>query len=224
MRTRLSLLALLLPAAFLFGQDQPKEEGITMTSLDGLLRTQLTITPAWSVTGSSGDQSKSISGGRTNVYLHGTAEYYFTERVSLRGDLFYFINKNKVPGGMIHNHSFELGSSYHLLKGKMIDPFIGLGAGLNLAQINPMDFTKAPSTVWLNYAVPAHVDPVWGPRAGLNFFGQRIFHFFIEAHYYVGMYRPAIGPTLSLNELRVSAGLGWNWVFLKKQGTIRPTI
>lgn len=223
MRTRLSLFALLLPATLLFGQDQG-DDAVKMTSLDGLLRTQLTITPAWSVKASSGNSAGSISGGRTNVYLHGTAEYYFTERISLRGDAFYFVNKNKIPAGMIHNHCFEVGSGFHLLKGKMIDPFIGAGAGLNYAQTNPRDFVKAPSTVLVDYAVPGHIDPVWGPRLGVNFFGQRIFHFFIEAHYFMGVYRPSIGPALSLNELRVSAGLGWNWVFTKKEASVRPTI
>lgn len=224
MRTRITLLALLLPVALLFGQDTKQEEPLTFSSLDGVLRLQGTITPAWAVAASSGKTSGSISGGRTNIYLHGTSEYYLSERISLRGDLFYFVNKNKVAGGMIHNHSFEVGTGFHLLKGSMIDPFIGAGAGMNLAQINPIDIVKAPSTVWLNYAVPAHVDPIWGPRVGINFYGQRVFHFFIEAHYFMGTYRPDIGPALSLNELRVSAGLGWNFVFLKKEATVRPTI
>lgn len=228
MRKLILLIAGILPAIFLPAQDQPSGDGgnapLTTSTLAGLLRTQLTITPAWSVTGSSGNTSGSISGGRTNVYLHGTAEYYFTERFSARGDGYYFVNKNKTPGGMKHNHCVQVGADFHLLKSMSIDPYVGLATGLNLAQVYPMDFYRGPGDTIANYAVPAHLDPVWGPRAGVNFYGQRIFHFFIEAQYLMGAYHPPMGPSLSLNEIRVSAGLGWNWVFTHKEATVRQSI
>jgi hypothetical protein len=195
-----------------------------MNDLQGLLRTQLTITPAWSVTGKSGDQSAAISGGRTNVYLHGTLEYYWTKRFSTRGDAFYFVNKNKINGGMKHNHSLQVGASYHFMKGMAIDPFIGVTGGISYEQIYPVDITRGDGITLLNYPVPGHFDPVWAPRVGVNFFGQRVFHFFIEAEYLMGTYRPSIGPSRSLNEVRVSAGLGLNWVILHKEASVRPGI
>jgi hypothetical protein len=206
-----------------FAQENP-DAPVMITSRARMLRTQATITPAWSVGANLGGHSGAISGGRTNIYAHGTAEYYFTENISVRGDLFYFINKNKVNGGMKHNHAVEVGASYHLIKKGNLDPFVGIAAGLNFAQIYPANFFRAPGDTIRDYVIPSHLDPVWGPRVGLNFFGQKVFHFFIEAHYMMGAYRPAVGPVLSLNELRVSAGLGWNWVFLKKEATVRPTI
>lgn len=221
------LFALLIPAALLHAQDQPSggdDNTVTTHTLAGLLRTQLTITPAWSVTGTSGSHSESISGGRTNIYLHGTAEYYFTERFSIRGDGYYFVNKNKVAGGLKHNHCVQVGADFHLLKSMTFDPYIGLATGINLAQIYPMDFYKSPGDTIANYAVPAHLDPIWGPRVGINFYGQRIFHFFIEGQYLMGAYRPPMGPTRSLNEIRISAGLGWNWVFTHKEATVRHQI
>ncbi len=226
MRKLSAFFLLLFPAAILHAQTTPPADDgtVSMANLSRLLRTQLTITPGWSVTGFSGNDSASISGGRTNVYLHGTAEYYFTERFSMRGDLFYFLNKNKVAGGMKHNHSLQVGASWHLLKGSMIDPFIGARAGLSLAQVYPMDLRNSATTDWIAYPVKMHLDPNWAPHVGVNIFGQRIFHFFIEAQYLIGSYRPPVGPVLSLNEVRVSAGLGWNWVFTHKEATVRPGI
>ncbi|HEU4717509.1 MAG TPA: hypothetical protein VFU15_06740 [Bacteroidia bacterium] len=227
MRKLILFLSLVFPAGFIFAQDPNQDTGdgpVTMNNLAGLLRTQLTITPAWSVTAKSGNNSGSIAGGRTNVYLHGTVEYYFDERFSMRGDGYYFVNKMKTPGGMKNNHTLEVGGSWHLWKGSMIDPFIGLGAGISYVQIQPADITNGAGLVLKNYAYPAHLDPVWGPRAGVNFFSAKVFHFFVEAQYVMGSYRPSEGPILSLNEVRVSAGLGWNWVLLHKEKTLRPTI
>lgn len=226
MKTLKPLLVALFMSPALFAQDQPAPENNThsLTSLEGLLRTQATITPAWSVTGFLGDESAAISGGRTNIYIHGTAEYYFTNRFSLRGDAFYFVNKSKDPGGMKHNHSLQIGGSWHLLKKSLIDPFIGVRSGMSLVQINPLDIPKPPTLVWEEYPVPMSITPTWGPHVGINFFGQRIFHFFVEAQYLMGTYRPLYGPQLSLGELRVSAGLGWNWVIYKNRQTIHQKI
>jgi hypothetical protein len=226
MRKYIFLSVFILPLG-LFAQSTPPpadDNAVTMNNLQGLLRTQLTITPAWSVTGKSGDKSAAISSGRTNIYLHGTLEYYWTEHFSTRGDAFYFVNKNKTgDGGLKHNHSLQVGASWHFLKSMTIDPFVGVMTGISFEQIYPVDIS-GKGQVWKQYEVPAHLDPVWGPRAGVNFFGQHVFHFFIEAEYLMGTYRPPIGPKLSLNEVRISAGLGLNWVILHKEALVRPGI
>lgn len=227
MRKLFFLLLTIFIANGLVAQDTPPpadDNAVTMANTEGLLRVQLTITPSWMLKGSSGNNSGSISSGRTNIYLHGTIEYYWLQHFSTRGDLFYFVNKNKEPGGMIHNHSLEVGCSYHFKKGMSFDPYIGVCAGISLVQISPMDFVRGDSLVVQDYVVPAHIEPIWAPRIGMNFFGPHVFHYFIEAQYLMGTYRPSIGPMLSLNEIRVSAGLGFNFVILHKEATVRPTI
>lgn len=227
MRKYIFLFASIFSANILFSQTAPPAEDNTfsMNDLEGLLRTQLTITPAWSVMGKSGDKSAAISGGRTNVYLHGTLEYYWTKRFSTRGDGFYFVNKDKnTNGGMKHNHSLQVGASYHFMKGMFIDPFVGLTAGLSYEQIYPVDIVRGDGVVFQDYKMAGHFDPIWAPRVGVNIFGQNIFHFFIEAEYLIGSYRPPTGPSRSLNEVRVSAGLGFNFVILHKETTVRPGI
>ncbi|HET6990601.1 MAG TPA: hypothetical protein VFJ43_04720 [Bacteroidia bacterium] len=203
----------------------PADNGaVSMANTQGLLRMALTITPSWCIKGSAGNNSGSISSGRTNVYLHGVLEYYWTEHFSTRGDAYYFVNKDKVDGGLKHNHSLQVGCSYHFRKGMGFDPYVGICAGISLVQVEPMDFTRGDGVVQVGYQVPAHLEPVWAPRVGMNLFGQHVFHFFLEAQYLIGTYRPPVGPILSLNEVRVSAGLGFNFVILHKEAVVRPGI
>ncbi len=227
MRKIYFLFASLLAGNFLFSQATPPpadDNSLSMANTQGLLRTQLTLTPSWMMKGTSGNDSTSISSARTNVYLHGTLEYYWTEHFSTRGDIYYFQNKNSAPGGLKKNHSLQVGCSYHFMKGMSLDPYVGVCGGISLVQISPMDFMKGDSTFLPNYQVPSHLDPVWAPRVGMNFYGQHVFHFFVEAQYLMGTYRPAIGPILSINEIRISAGLGFNFVILHKEATVRPAI
>ncbi|CAN5918601.1 hypothetical protein BH11BAC7_BH11BAC7_08410 [soil metagenome] len=226
MRNSIILFLFLFKVSNLFSQTAPPADDNTfaMHDLQGLLRTQLTITPAWSITGKTGDSSASVSGGRTNIYLHGTLEYYWTDHFSTRGDAFYFVNKNKTNGGLKHNHSIQVGASWHFLKGMGIDPFIGVTGGISYEQIYPVDIMRGDGVTLKEYPVPGHFDPVWAPRVGVNLFGQHVFHFFIEVEYLMGKYRPSVGPSRSLNEVRVSAGLGFNWVILHKEANVRPGI
>jgi hypothetical protein len=220
-KTLFSTIALLLFLVPVLAQENASP---FLTMRDKILRAQLTITPGWNLGASLGGNSASISGGRTNIYLHGTLEYYMSEAISIRGDAFYLLNKNKKPGGMNVNECVQTGVSWHLRKEGAFDPYVGIAAGINTSGIRPMDFYKAPGDTLFNVVVPTHMDPIWGPRIGVNYYGEKMFHFFIEAHYLIGTFRPVPGPMLSLNELRVSAGLGWNWAFATKEANLRPTL
>lgn len=205
-------------------QDNPVPDGpVVVHSLAQMLRVQATISPAWSVTLlSGGDSIQSVSSGRTNVYIHGTAEYYWDERFSTRGDMYFLLNKNSDPGGIKYNHGLQVGVSCHLIKGSNIDPFIGMRAGLNMTQVTPSGMTDGIITGQV--APPIHIDPTWAPVVGINFYGEHIFHFFLEGAWMQGIYRPNIGPQMSLEEFRVSAGLGLNISFYKPVDTVRKKI
>lgn len=205
-------------------QDNPPADGpVVVHSLAQMMRVQATISPAWSVTLlSGGDSIQSVSGDRTNVYLHATAEYYWDERFSTRADIYFLLNKNSNPGGIKYNHGMQIGASCHLIKGSNIDPFIGLRAGLNMTQVTPSGMTDGIISGLV--APPIHLDPTWAPVIGCNFYGERIFHFFVEGAWMQGIYRPNIGPQLSLEEFRISAGLGLNISFYKPVDTVRKKI
>lgn len=206
-------------------QTAPPEEGgpVTVSTLAQMMRVQATISPAWSVTLlSGGDSIKSVSGDRTNVYIHTTAEYYWDERFSTRADIYFLLNKNSNPGGIKYNHGLQIGASCHLIKGSNIDPFIGLRAGLNMTQVTPSGMTDGIVSGLVS--PPIHLDPTWAPVVGINFYGERIFHFFVEGAWMQGIYRPNVGPQLSLEEFRISAGLGLNISFYKPVDTVRQKI
>ncbi|GAB4131123.1 MAG: hypothetical protein Fur0041_01130 [Bacteroidia bacterium] len=215
-----------LSCGILFCQEQPAQpqQEYKSNSHQGTFRTQATITPSWQVGFLTSKGSYLANSGRTNIYIHGTAEYYFTDRFSMRGDAYYFVNKNNVEGGWKHNHSLEIGGSWHLIKEKNIDPYLGLRAGASYTQTYPYSYAMSSSVTWTNYPVTDHINPVAGPHAGINFFGEKFFHFFVEAHYLMGTHRPLYGPVSTLNEVRVSAGLGWNWSFFENKSSVRPTI
>lgn len=224
MKKIIALAFLLVAATAVQAQDNP-DGTVEVNTLAQMLRVQATISPAWSVTLlSGGDTVQSVSSGRTNIYLHGTAEYYWDERFSTRGDIYFLINPNdEKAGGIKYNHGLQVGTSCHLLKRSRIDPFIGLRAGLNLTQITPVTLSNGVMQ-YPDYPVPMHVDPTWAPVIGCNFYGQRIFHFFIEGAWMQGTYRPATGPQFSLEEFRISAGLGFNFSFFKPVDTVRQKI
>jgi hypothetical protein len=223
MKKSIALAFLLAAAATVKAQDTPSDGPVTVSTLAQMLRVQATISPAWSVTLlNNGDSIQSISGGRTNVYLHGTAEYYWDERFSTRGDIYFLLNKNSNPGGVKYNHGFQVGFSCHLIKGSNIDPFVGVRGGLNLTQITPLGMTDGIDTALVS--PPMKLDPTWAPVIGINFYGARIFHFFIEGAWMQGTYRPNVGPQLSLEEFRISAGLGFNFSFFKPVETVRQKI
>lgn len=222
-------IALFTAAAFSAkAQTAPAEEPVTVHTLAQMMRVSATISPAWSVTLlSGGDSIQSVGGGRTNVYAHGTAEYYWDERFSTRADIYFLLNKSDDFGGVRHNHGMQVGASCHLIKGSNIDPFIGLRAGLNYTQTQMTNevIPMTPTTNASIYYQPlGHIDPTWAPVIGCNFYGERIFHFFVEGAWMQGTYRPTTGKQLSLEEFRVSAGLGLNISFYKPVDTVRQKI
>lgn len=217
------LIALVFVALTTSAVNAQDDEPATVQTRAQLLRLQATITPAWCVTLLSGNDSiQSISSGKTNVYLHGTAEYYWDERFSTRGDMYFLLTKTSKPGGVKYNHGVQVGVSYHFLQRGYIDPFFGVRGGLNMTQVTPFGMTDGIDTVLVT--PPIKLDPTWAPVVGINFYSPRIFHFFIECAWMQGTYRPNVGPQRSLEEFRLSAGLGFNFSFARQANNVRQKI
>lgn len=147
-------------------------------------------------------------GGYLQIYLHGAIEYYVDDRISLRGEGYYFLKSgSKYP--WLQNHSVFSGASFHKMTRTHFDPYIGLQPGINISQLafggpcalNPClvqdeGFTK--------------LNPVISPLAGFNYYFEKVFHLFGEARYIWGRHI-ADAPTYSLSEFRFSFGLGINF-------------
>jgi hypothetical protein len=151
MVTRASLL-LLLVSTLAFGQKKNRPE---LTGKDilrkGLVRAQVTISPGWT-----------IADGNTNLYLQGDMEYFLQDKVSLKGDISYFI-ATVGDGYLKHNHSLFFGAQYHFPV-KRFDPYIGFHPGVSLVQAkNPAVGTdENPIEYSVSTLLRVEIHPLYG--------------------------------------------------------------
>jgi hypothetical protein len=164
----------------------------------GLLRAQATLS-----------DGAMLKAKRSNIYLHGNLEYYIDDRVSVRGDGYYFITELGDDDIIKMNHASFAGLSYHFKTKNHIDPYLGFQPGLSVSQVI---WDTCPEGMLC--AIGSTIDkPVASPLisgvAGFNYYSQKLFHFFIEARYQHGKHLSEMG-VLPLDELKFSFGLGWN--------------
>ena len=186
-RTLLALIVLL--PLWLYSQ----EENLVR---DGLLRAQGTF--------SFGKFSDIEQNG---LYIHGNLEYYVNEKISARGDLFYYLKPNN-ESILELNHQLFSGGSYHIPTNSNFNPYIGFQPGLSITELS------APVYI-LPVGVPpptprASVSPLISGVLGFNYYANDWFHLFADMRYVYGNHLSNIAPEVSLNEIRFSFGLGFN--------------
>lgn len=152
---------------------------------------------------------------QTNIYVHGHLEYFPEDKISLRGDGFWFTGAQQKPPLLKENSSLFFGGLYHLHKNRL-DFSIGLQAG--------MGFTRPENTIYHQVVVNGNVSsiteaqqeyklkavPIISPVTGLTFYAGKYVNFFLELRYVSGRYFGYTGGgTVYLDELRASAGLGF---------------
>src|SRR4051812_31890455 len=77
--------------------------------------------------------------GRTTAYFHGFLEFFPEDRVSFRGDIFYFKGEQEKPGTLDQNSTLKWGLFYHWHKKKKFDYYMGIQPGLNFVQPKGQD-------------------------------------------------------------------------------------
>lgn len=160
----------------------------------GLLRAQLTYSA-----------SKMFKSNATHYYLHGNLEGYLNKRISLTGDGYYYLtNGGANATDVIFNHSAFFGAAYHC-SNKANDFYFGVQPGLSFAQFS--------STTFLLAKPQKGVSPLFSATIGYNLYFYKFFHFFVQSRLILGKHN--YYPTHSLNEIRFSAGLGFNINSLK---------
>src|SRR5688500_4741322 len=80
----------------------------------GMLKATSTISPGFM-----------LGQTRTNIYLAGELEYFIEEKVSVRGDGFWYLGSQQNPDLLRQNSSVYWGAAYHIKK-KRTDFFVGL--------------------------------------------------------------------------------------------------
>lgn len=164
-----------------FAQDKPIVR-------KGLIRAQLTISPATML-----DYSESP------FYFHGTLEGYLNKKTSLVGESYFHLGNISGETTLFDfNHSTFFGGSYHIAQDNS-SLYIGLQPGVSIARIRTQEGQERGTL---------GVSPLFSTVVGFNFFVHRFFHFFVQSRLVLGQHLH--NEAVSLNELRISAGLGIN--------------
>ena len=189
------LLILVLPN-FVIGQEQDKS-----SLINRMLMVQATISPGYMF----------YKKGLTNSYFHATLEWCFDNRVSIRSDGSYFFTTQGDYKPFKVNHSLLLGAYYHFPQ-KKADFYFGLQPGVACVQQN--SYTYNDSTI---SSPRLKVAPLMTATIGANYFFWKFMNLFIALKIVHGTHISEYGNSISLDELRISAGLGWQLQFKKKK-------
>ena len=133
-----------------------------------------------------------------NIYINGFLAYQLDEKLSLRGEAFYYIDgaagaaSDMGYSGAMHTY---FGVFYHGRKGNW-DNYVGFQPGLSVAQV-PL---KSGATA----------SPSFAAKIGTSYYVWKYFHFFAELTYWNSSVRGIPGGSMRMDELVLSAGLGFH--------------
>lgn len=162
----------------------------------GLLKATSTISPSFM-----------LNHNINNIYVSGELEYFLENKISVRGDCFWYRDSQQDIPILKQNSMIFFGALYHFSKRKH-DLFIGIQPAAILSQPNLLD------TSLMVY--PMQINPGISIIAGYTFYVWDYCNLFLNARYvnakYVGTYK---GP-IHLDEIIISAGLGFQLHTRKK--------
>lgn len=160
-----------------------------------------------------------INGG-TNMYLVGDLEYYVEKNVSIKGSVNYYLGNFDANTVFDMNHSGFFGSNFHFRTNGHFDPYIGLSPGYAIVQLHKQ--TLLQSSLEPQSAYPVVFSPLISFSGGFNYYANKFFNLFINAQYVMGTHLSDVDP-VSLNELKVSFGLGYHiWATKGHLGFRKP--
>ncbi len=143
---------------------------------------------------------------QTNLYLTGNLEYFTNPTITARGDVYYYL-KSGEKQMLNQNHQLFAGASYHFTTHSKLIPYLGIQPGIAITQSNEVS---------INMKNEVSITPLVSGVAGFNYFATNWFHLFIDGRYVSGKHLSNNTP-ISLNEFRLSFGLGFNLNVLKKK-------
>lgn len=157
------------------------------------------------------------------VHLNGNAEYYMDNKVSIRGDANYMLGSSGINAdsiGLENNISVLLGASYHFHTNGHFDPYFILQPGIaytsSYKELMQPPYNIVPSgPIRKNYG--GVMSPIGTLGFGVNYYFQRFAHLFLETRYVYGQHVSQAPSPLSLQELRITFGLGFNLFIIKEK-------
>lgn len=138
------------------------------------------------------------------AYLVGDFDLFIDERVSITGAGWYGFKMSDNSNGLNRNHAIFSGFNYHFLKKGKWDPFIGLSPGLGIAELQYSDSEGIPQST-------VGIAPLISGEIGCNYYVGSIFNLFVKARAVSGQVRGEAPTPARLDEIKISAGLGWNF-------------
>jgi len=151
----------------------------------------------------------------TNMYVGGNIQYYIEDNVSYRGEIWFFLASDGERNLFKQNSTLFTNFNYHVKTKNNIDPYIGIGPGFSWTQLKEPENLLLVDTEHRISSYNSNVNPVASITAGVNYYTKWA-HLFIEAKYVHGIHLSDISP-VSLNELRIAFGFGWNINLIKKK-------
>ena len=138
-----------------------------------------------------------------NIYLHGLASFYPEPKVSMDGEVYWFLGGQNQLTLMAENSSIVFGLNYHFAKDGKVDPYVGIMPGLSLVSVNNYVLQHPIAS---SYSVV----PLVTINAGFKFHMAKWCNAFCNVRYLKGTLVENHLQALALNEIRLSFGLGFN--------------
>lgn len=139
------------------------------------------------------------------AYVTGDMDLFLDDRTAFTGAIWIsFATNRKNAPGITANHALFSGINYHFLKPGRFDPFIGVTPGLGLVQ---GAFKNNEGVLTKSKFTPV---PLIAASVGCNYYVGWFFHFFIKVQGVAGQAFGNMPEPVRVDELKVTAGLGWN--------------
>lgn len=159
----------------------------------GLIKATATIAPA-----------NMLNRSVQNIYLSGFLEAHATKNVSLRGDIYWFIDgqSRNATSNLFFKEGMRLyfGSFYHFSKNNW-DNYLGVEPGIAL--FKPLDSVDPSAKL--------QASPSFAIHAGSTYFVWKYFNFYVDLAYVNSTFRGLEGGSQRTDELILSAGLGFHF-------------
>lgn len=154
-------------------------------------------------------------------YVTGDAEFFISGKTSIYGEASVgILNSLVAPQGFNFSPGAVVlsGGNYHFTPhDSRFDLYAGLNPGVRIIP----NITRAETPEGLAYLKDRPTFcPVVGLQAGATYYIGSVFNFFARVQYlHSSLQGFDVYAPQNLNEVRVTAGLGWTWGFLRNKAT-----
>lgn len=143
-----------------------------------------------------------------NLYIHGFSYFYPEPKVSINGELYWYVGAQEQQTLMAENSTLIFGPYYHFLKDGPFDPYVGVMPAVSLVSAIDRSLSRPVAGAY-------SVVPLITLNAGVRYHFIKWFNAFANVRYMMGTLTQNYPSALSLNEWRISFGLGFNFYSAK---------